>query len=198
MLTDEELTTRLSAALHDGAPELTYAGPVPHVRGPRVALAATSALAAAAALALTPAALQPGDRRAPEATESTGSVDRGPGPAPVHAVHTLDLGGLRLTDASVTGDHGAGLFYAVGNDLGIPPDAEKVDVGLPVDVYFAANPTGDDPQVYVAYRACPDTNDPCTSPGPRHVYGIVAPGWTREQLMQLLEHPVRTERNRDR
>ncbi len=35
MLTDEELTTRLSAALHDGAPELTYAGPVPRVRGPR-------------------------------------------------------------------------------------------------------------------------------------------------------------------
>ena len=32
MLTDEELTTRLSAAFHESLPELTYAGPVPHVR----------------------------------------------------------------------------------------------------------------------------------------------------------------------
>ena len=55
MLTDEELSTRLSTAFHESIPDLTYAGAVPQVRTRGTGLAATSVLAAAAALALTPA-----------------------------------------------------------------------------------------------------------------------------------------------
>ncbi len=186
MLTDEELTTRLSAVFHDGVPELTYAGPVPRVRGPRAGLAAPSVMAATAALVLVPSALQHDSGRTPDAVPGTG----GPGTVSKHAVHTLDIAGLHLSDASVGGRPGP-LYAAVGPHLTIPPDAEKVDVGLPVDVYLAKNPAGGEPQVYVESRSCPDTNDPCPTPPPTHVYGILAPGWTRQQLLDFLEHPVR-------
>jgi hypothetical protein len=195
MLTDEELTTRLSAALHDGAPPLTYAGPVPHVRRGSTGLAATSFLAATAALVLTPAALQHGDGSAPDAGPGT---SRGPGPSTgPRVVRTLDLGGVHLSFATTDGDPGP--LYAVGgNDLQVPDDAEKVDVpGVPGEYWFAKNPVGDEPQVYVGHRLCPDTTDGCDGkPAQLEVFGILAPGWTRDQLMQLLEHPVATERSR--
>jgi hypothetical protein len=177
MLTDEELTTRLSAAFHESTPELTYAGPVPQVRRSHAGLAATSAVAATAALVLTPAALQHDAGRGHDTS------------SPTKRVHTLDIAGLHLSDSSVSGSTGP--IYAVGgSDLTIPPDAEKLDVGLPVDVYYDDHPASGAAQVYVRYRACPDTNDPCSSPPPTHTYGLLAPGWTRRQLIEFLEHPV--------
>jgi hypothetical protein len=64
-----------------------------------------------------------------------------------------------------------------------------------VDVYFVDHPASGEPQVYVESQSCPDTNDPCPTPPPTHVYGILAVGWSRQQLMEFLEHPVRTERS---
>jgi len=193
MLTDEELIARLNAAFHEGVPDLRYAGPVPHVRRGHTGLAATSALAAAAALVLTPAALQRGDEQQPPSSRpSAGSGTR----LPVrHGVRTLDIAGLHLSSASVDGDPGD-LYFTGGSELTVPSDAEKVDLGLPVEVFFADRPASGEPQVYISYRACPDTAEGCGgAPPPRHVYGILAPGWSRQQLMQLLEHPVRSERN---
>jgi hypothetical protein len=197
MLTDEELTTRLSAALHDGVPPLTYAGPVPRVRRGATGLATTSVLAAAAALVLTPAALQHGDGRVPDAGPGS---SRDPGPSTgSRVVRTLDIGGVHLSFATTSGDPGP--LYAVGgNDLQVPPDAEKVDVpGVPGEYWFAQDPVGDEPQVYVGHRLCPDTTDGCNGKPPHLVvFGILAPGWTRDQLMRLLEHPVATEDGRRR
>ena len=97
MLTDEELTRRLSAAFHEGVPELTYAGTVPQVRRRGTGLAATSVLAAAAALVLTPAALQRGADRPPS---SVPSADPG--------VHDTGLQGhtvIRTSVASISPMH---------------------------------------------------------------------------------------------
>lgn len=193
MLTDEELTTRLSAAFHESVPELVYAGPVPRVRRGHPGLAATSALAAATALVLTPAALQRGDDGRPDARQTT---DPGPHQRSGHpVVRTLDIAGLHLSFASVDGAPGP-LSLAVGNDLTVPDDAEKVDLGLPVDVYFVDHPVSGEPQVYISTHLCPDTAEGCHgAPPPTFTYGVLAPGWTRQQLMDFLQHPVRTQRN---
>jgi hypothetical protein len=196
MLTDEELTTRLSAAFQEAVPELAYSGPVPHVRRSRAGLAATSVMAATAALVLVPAALQREDSRVPHAVQ--GNDARGPGPSPHHrVVRTLELGGVHLSFATTDGDPGP-LWAVLGNGLQVPPDAEEVELGLPVRVWLARHPTGDDPQVYVGTRTCPDTTEGCGGEPPQLlVYGILAPGWTRDQLIQLLEHPVAGQRDLD-
>lgn len=192
MLTDEELTTRLSAALGESLPELSYAGPVPRVRGSRAGLAATSAMAATATLVLLPAALQNGDGRAPNAVPSH---DTSPSKGP-RVVRTVDLGGVRLSFATTAGNDPGPLYAVLGNDLQVPPDAEKVDVDTPGQYWFAKDPGPGEPQVYVGHVTCPDTTVGCDGGQPRlEVYGILAPGWTRDQLMQLLDHPVRTARN---
>jgi hypothetical protein len=193
MLTDEELTTRLSAAFHESAPELTYAGPVPHVRRGHAGLVTTSALAAAAALALTPAALQRGDEQPPGPPGGVPSA--GPGThrsaATGHGrVYRLNLGGLRLSFASDDGDPGD-IYYYVGPHVTVPPDAEKLDLGLPYDVWYDDHAASGQPQIYVGHRTCPDTVDGCNGGPPQlEVFGILAPGWTRDQLIYLIEHPL--------
>jgi hypothetical protein len=198
MLTDEELTAGLSSAFHESVPELGYARPLPRVprRGVSAGVVTTSALAAATAIVLTPAALQHDAGRVPQA--GPGSTDATHHSSPVERRHraarTLDVAGLHLSSASVAGDPGP-LYFVGGDGLAVPDDAQQVDLGLSVDVFFAAHPTGEDPQVYIRYRACPDTVDGCDgAPPPTHVYGVLAPGWTRQQLMQLMEHPVKTQR----
>ena len=91
MLTDEELTTRLSAAFHESLPDLTYAGPVPQVRRHGTRLAATSALAVAATLVLVPAALQQNDGRVPDAVPSDGPTSGSASPSGHRVVRTLDM-----------------------------------------------------------------------------------------------------------
>jgi hypothetical protein len=189
MLTDEELTARLSAAFHESLPELTYAAPVPHVRRHGTGLAATSALAVAATLVLVPAALQQNDVRAPDATPSAPVTS----PWGHRVVRTLDIAGLHLSFATTNGDPGP-LYAVLGDDLKVPDDAEKVDVDTPGEYWLAKNPASGEPQVYVGHRLCPDTTAGCDGQAPRlEIYGILAPGWTRAQLMQLLEHPVATQ-----
>jgi hypothetical protein len=182
MLTDEELTTRLSAAFEESVPELEYAGAVPRVRHGG-GLAATSVLAGAVALALAPAALQHTDDRAaprPGASPLAGHRSHGP----EHAVrHTLDLGTLHLVYATTAGQ--SDLFYVLGPvGLAVPADATPADLDIPAQVWFATDPQGQDPDVYVR----PD--------GSSMTYGILARGWTHQQLVDLLEHPVQTERSR--
>jgi hypothetical protein len=197
MLTDEELTTRLSAAFHESLPELTYAGPVPHVRRHGTGLVATSALAVAATLVLVPAALQQNDGRVPDAVPSDGPTSGGASPSGHRVVRTLDIAGLHLSFATTNGDPGP-LYAVLGNDLKVPEDAEKVDVDTPGQYWFAKNPASGEPQVYVGHRLCPDTTAGCDGQEPRlEIYGILAPGWTRAQLMQLLDHPVATQRGVD-
>jgi hypothetical protein len=192
MLTDEELTTRLSTAFHESVPELTYAGPVPQVRRRGTGLATTSVMAATAALVLTPAALQRGGERSPESVPSLGTHHDHQGRT---VTRTLELGGIRLLFASVDGDLGP-LYLVLGDNLAVPPDAQKVDLGVPFDVWFVDHPASGEPQVYVGHRTCPDTIDGCAgSPPPLEVYGILAPGWTHEQLVDLLEHPVDVQRD---
>jgi len=180
MLTDEELTTRLRAALRDSVPEMAYAGPMPRVRR-RAGLAATSVLAAAAALALVPAVLDQRDGTS-SPVEPGASPGMGPSVQEGHTVvRTLDLGGVRLTYAEVDGMPGD-LYFVLGPDLSLPADAEKVDIDFPGDVWFAHASSGDEPQVYVR-------------PGDSSMlFGLLAPGWTRQQLVDLLEHPAQVQR----
>ena len=181
MLTDEELTTRLRVAFHETATDLSYAGRVPRVRRTG-GLAATSALAAAAALALAPAALERDQVSRPQAVPSTR-----PTATPGHqAVRTLRLGNLRFVYASADGIRGR-LYFVLGPDFGVPPDAEKADIDAAggADVWFAKDPGQGDPQVYVKAK------------GSSMVYGIFGEGWSREQLTFLLQHPVAAERGQD-
>lgn len=178
MLTDEELTERLEVAFRATTLELEYTGRVPRVRRAG-GLAATAVLAVATALALTPAALQR-DANSGTATDAAPGTTQSPSDAR-RVTHTLDLGPLRLAYSTVAGAHDQ-VFLVIGPDLTPPPDAEKVSLDLPADVWFAADPQGDDPQVYVRPFSSTMT------------YGILAPGWTRQQLIDLLEHPL--SRNR--
>ena len=172
MLTDEELTTRLRAAFDEGVPELEYAGTIPRVHH-RGGLAATSVLAGAVALALAPAALQRTDDRHP--TTPTASPSRGTAEHGRTVRHTLDLGSLHLTYATTAGQ--SGLLFMVGPEgIPVPADAEKVDLGIPAQVWFAAHPGDHDPQVYVQPEGSSST------------FGLLAPGWTRQQFIDLLEH----------
>ncbi len=190
MLTDEELTTRLSAAFHESAPELTYAGPVPRVRRGHTGLVATSAMAAAAAIALTPAALQRGDEQPSRSVPSAGPGAHRSAAAGHGRVYRLNLGGLRLSFASAEGDPG-NIYYYVGPNVTVPPDAEKLDLGLPYDVWYDDHAASGQPQIYVGHRTCPDTVDGCDGGPPQlEVFGILAPGWTRDQLIYLIEHPL--------
>jgi hypothetical protein len=194
MLTDEELTTRLSAAFQDTVPELTYAGPVPQVRRGGSGLVATSALAAVAAVILAPSALERDTARSPDALRNPGATT-GPSPSRHRVVRTLDLGGIHLSFATTGADPGP-LYAVLGADMRVPDDAEKVEIGTPGEYWFAKNPASGEPQVYIGHRLCPDTTAGCDGRPPKlEIYGILAPGWTRDQLMQLLEHPVSTERN---
>jgi hypothetical protein len=176
MLTDEELTERLGRAFRASTQELEYSGRVPRVRRVGGGTVGSVLAVTTTALALTPAALQHG------ADSPAGTVSDGRAGTPHataggrHVVHTFDLGPLRLTYATVTDEQGD--LFLVGPDLTPPPDAEKVDLDIPADVWFAAHPTGDDPQVYIRPSPTSDT------------YGIVARGWTRQQLIHLLEHPT--------
>ena len=53
------------------------------------------------------------------------------------------------------------------------------------------NPASGEPQAYVGHRTCPDTVEGCNGEPPRlEVYGILAPGWTQEQVLYLIEHPL--------
>jgi hypothetical protein len=190
MLTDEELTTRLRAAFHETVPELTYAGPVPQVRRGHTGLVATSALAAAAALVLTPAALQRGDDRPSRGVPSATPGAHRSSPAQHGRVYTFDLGGFRLSFASDEGDPDDVYFY-LGPDLTVPSDAEKLDLGLPYDVWYVDNPASGQPQIYVGHRTCPDTAEGCNGEPPQlEIFGILAPGWTKDQLVYLIEHPL--------
>jgi hypothetical protein len=186
MLTDEELGTRLTVAFHEGTAGLSYAGPVPQVRRSRAGLVATSAMAAAAAVALVPTALGHDDGRAPSSAPTSSATDASSGDRIGRA---LGIPGLDLTHASAAGAPDL-LYAALGSDLRVPDDAEKVDLGLPVDVYFAKNPAEGEPQVYLVSHSCPDTDDPCPTPPPTHVAGILAPGWSRAQLIDFLQHPM--------
>jgi hypothetical protein len=171
MLTDDELATRLGTAFHESVPELEYAGAMPRVRH-RGGLAATSVLAATAALALTPAALQHTDDRAPVALPSAGqSTHDQTGRT---GIRTLTVAGLHLTYAA-TADQSA-LAFEVGDAVTLPPDAQKVDVDIPAEVWLVADPATGDPAMYVR------------ADGTTPLYGVVAPGWTRQQLIDLLEH----------
>jgi hypothetical protein len=190
MLTDEELTTRLSAAFHESAPELTYAGPVPRARRGHPGLVATSAMAAAAALALTPAALQHGDEQPGRGVPSAGPGTHRSAAAGHGHVYRLNLGGLRLSFASDDGDPGD-IYYYAGPRVAVPSDAEKLDLGLPYDVWYDDHAGSGQPQIYVGHRTCPDTVAGCDGGPPQlEVYGILAPGWTRDQLIYLVEHPL--------
>jgi hypothetical protein len=189
MLTDEELTTRLSAAFQETTPELTYAGPVPRVSRRGTGLVATSALAAAAALVMTPAALDRGDGGPMEPSASPGAHRSALDGPP--RVNTLDIGRARLSDAQVDGEPGNVYFIVEPDGSTVPPDAEKVDLGLPYDVWVVDNPASGEPQAYVGHRTCPDTVEGCNGEPPRlEVYGILAPGWTQEQVLYLIEHPL--------
>jgi hypothetical protein len=174
MLTDEELTTRVRAALRASVPDLSYDGRVPQVhRGPG-ALAATAAAAAGTALALAPVALQAGDDRAPDAGPSTGTHSSSAG----HGErHTLLVAGLHLTYAATAGD--LSVLYTGGDGLTLPPDAQKADLGIAAEVWFVDDPADGEPSMYVR------------GPGSSMIYGVLAPGWTRQQLTDLVEHGSR-------
>jgi hypothetical protein len=174
MLTDEELTSRLTTAFQESVPELTYTGRVPRVRR-SATLATMSVLAAATALALAPHALQRGPEPAPQGALSVRPSGQSPTRAGHTVTRTLDVAGLRLTYASVDGSPGP-LYFVLGPDTGVPAGAEQVDVGLPVDVWFVDDPAPGDPQVLIR------THDAST------LYGLLAPGWTHQQLLDLLEH----------
>jgi hypothetical protein len=199
MLTDEELTRRLSTAFHEHVPELTYAGPVPQVRRGGTGLATTSALAAAAALAVTPAALQrDGSGSHHAAPSARPHAHHSPGPGRT-VTRTLELGGLTLSFASADGDPGP-LFFVIDPDATLPGHAQQLDVDLPgdVDVWYVPDAASGEPQVYVeSHGGCPDTEAGCadTVVTPIHLFGILAPGWTRDQLIDLFEHPVETQRS---
>jgi hypothetical protein len=175
MLTDEELTARLSAAFARSVPELEYAGAVPRVRH-RGGLAATSVLAATAALALAPAALQHDRSDDPVAVPSRAGHAPSSGHTLTHTVtHTLDLGSLHLTYATTSGQ--SGLFFMLGpGGVPVPPDAHEVDLGIPAQVWFASDPGPHEPQVYV---------EPA---GSTSTYGLLGQGWTRQEFIDLLQH----------
>jgi len=181
MLTDEELARRLRAALRDGVPEMTYAGRVPQVRR-RGGLAATSVLVGATALTLAPAAFERGETPSPQADPSA-SPGAQHSASPGHTViRTLDFGGLHLTYAVVDGLPGP-LYLVVGDDLTPPTDAERLDLDTPgdVEVWFVSDPASGEPQLYVRPR---DSSQ---------FFGIYGQGWTREQLVYLLEHPLEAQ-----
>ena len=105
-------------------------------------------------------------------------------------VYTLDLGGVRLSFASSADDPGD-IYFMFGPDMTLPPDVEKLDLGLPYDVWLVDNPASGQPQIYIGHRVCPDTEEGCNGqPPPLELYGILAPGWTRDQLIYLVEHPL--------
>jgi hypothetical protein len=68
-----------------------------------------------------------------------------------------------------------------------PADAEKLDLDTPgdVDVWFVDGSAPGDPQVYVR------------SPDSSMLFGMYGPGWTREQLIYLFEHPLAAQRGQD-
>jgi hypothetical protein len=194
MLTDDELTTRLGAAFRDTADRMEYAGRVPQV-GHHVGLATTSVLAAAAALALVPVAVQQGQVRTPHAVPSVRPDTHRPPPTGRTTIHTVDFGTLRLTYASVDGLPGP-LYFVGGPDLRVPADAEKLDLGLRVDVWYEPDAADGDPDLYLRPRGgCPDTQEGCPPGASPPLYGMLAAGWTREQLVALLEHPVEAQRD---
>ena len=185
MLTDEELTRRLEAALRDSVPEMTYTGPVPRVRA-RGGLAGTSVLAAAAAMALTPAALERGESPSQQSGPSTTLGAHHSSPPGNTVIRTLDFAGLHLTYAEVHGMPGP-LYLVIGHNLSLPADAQKVDLDTPgdVEVWFVEDPASGEPQAYVR---------PADS---SMLYGLYGPGWTRQQLIYLLEHPAAAQGGQD-
>jgi hypothetical protein len=195
MLTDDELTTRLGAALRETVSEIEYGGRVPRVRH-HGGLATTSVLAAAAALALVPVAVEQGHDRAPHAVPSLGPHTHRPPPAGRTTIHTVDFGTLRLSYASVDGLPGP-LYFVGGPDLRLPADAEKLDLGLRVDIWYVPDAAAGDPDLYLRPRGgCPSTQEGCTPGDTPPLYGLLAAGWTRPQLVGLLEHPVEVQGGR--
>ncbi len=138
-------------------------------------------LVGATALALAPAALDRGETPSPLA-EPSASPGAQRSASPGHTViRTLDFGGLHLTYAEVDGMPGP-LYLVVGDDLTPPADAEKLDLDTPgVDAWFVADPASGEPQLYVKPR---DSS---------RFFGIYGQGWTREQLVYLLEHPLEAQ-----
>jgi hypothetical protein len=199
MLTDDELTRRLGAAFRGTVPEMEYGGRVPHVRH-HGGLATTSVLAAGVALALAPAlapiALEQGPDRTPGAVPGLRPDIRPSGPAGRTVTHTVDFGGLRLTYASVDGKPGP-LYFVGGPDLRVPAGAEKLDLDLPVDAWYVPDAADGEPALYIRHRGgCPDTQEGCPPGYMPPLYGLLATGWTREQLVGLLEHPVEAQGGR--
>jgi hypothetical protein len=201
MLTDNELTTRLQAAFRETVAKMEYGGVVPHVRH-HARLATTSVLAGAvataavAAGALAPAAVQQDQHRTPDAAPSLRPGTRHSQPAGRTMTHTVGFGSLRLTYASVDGIPGP-LSFTGGPHLRLPANAEKLmNLNLPVDVWYAPDAAAGQPDAYTRPRGgCPDTVKGCT-PGYRPpLIGLLAPGWTRHQLIHLFEHPVQTQRD---
>jgi hypothetical protein len=197
MLTDEELTTRLQIVLRESVPEMTYNGRVPRVHRRGTGLVATSVLAAAAALALTPTMLHGGDAPSPQVTPTVSPQTHpttGTGRA---TMHTTNFGGLRLSYAAVDGDERGPLYLVGGPDLRVPPDAVRWDIDSPVEVWFDPHAANGRPQVYSVSHACPDTVGGCADYSGPYVWGLLAPGWTRDQLFELFQHPLRYERGSD-
>ena len=145
MLTDEELTTRLSAAFHEACPKLTYAGPVPHVAGaapgsPRPPpWPSPDMVLVPAALAERPS----GPRRRTERWAHLGKRES----SGHRVVRTLDIAGLHLSFATTKGDPGP-VYAVLGDNLEVPEDAEKVDVNTPGQYWFREKPPSGEPQVY--------------------------------------------------
>jgi hypothetical protein len=180
MLTDEELTARLTAAFHESTDDLSYSGRVPRVRRTG-GLAATSVLVAGTALALAPAALEHGQDTPAPAVPSThpGAHDS------AHAGNrTVDVGGLHLTYDQVSR---LKLSLVVAPHLSLPADAVKLDIDAAgnADAWYVADPAEGDPQVYVKPRSSP------------MMYGLLNDDWTRQQFIDFLEHPVATERGQN-
>jgi hypothetical protein len=153
-------------------------------------------LAAAAALALVPSAVQQGRERVPDAVPSQRPSSHQSGRADRTVTHTVSFAGLRLTYASVDGMPGP-LYLVGGPDLSLPAGAEKLDLDLRVDVWYVADPAEGQPDLYTRARGgCPDTVEGCTPGYTPQLYGLLAPGWTREQLIRLMEHPVEMQGGR--
>jgi len=109
-------------------------------------------------------------------------------------MHTIDFGGLRLSYAAVDGEERGPLYFVGGPSLSVPADAERFDVDAPVEVWFDPHAASGRPQVYTVSHACPDTVGRCADYSGPYVWGLLAPGWTREQLLELFEHPVQVQR----
>ncbi len=100
MITDDQLATELTRALHGGTDHLAYTGPVPRAHRPvAVAVAPVAATAAVAGLlgwtALTAGGAPTGT--APEGSPTTSAPVARPAPEPAVVTEQIELAGLTFT-----------------------------------------------------------------------------------------------------